>query len=151
MVSLPIHALFDRPMATLSGFSVFLDPQVNSILKKILNQWGSFLSSPDSAYVLSTESHGWFGPTGNRALTPVANEASGSDLPFEKLFKCESSAKNHGYTSWDNFFTRQFRFDEGIRPVAAPDHLEISANACEFTPYNVDYNVKARSKFWVKG
>ena len=151
MVGLPVHALFDRPMATPSGFGVFLDPQVNSMLKKVLNEWGSFLSSPASAYVLSTESHGWFGPTGSKDLNTVANEASGSDLPFEKLFKCDPSAKNHGYSSWDDFFTRQFRFDEGIRPVAAPGHAEIIANACESTPYNVAYNVKARDKFWIKG
>lgn len=151
MVGLPIHALFDRPMATPSGFSVFLDPQVNAMLKKTLNEWGSFLSSPDSAYVLSQETHGWFGPTGIKDLTTVANEASDSDQPFEKLFACDPSAKNHGYTSWDDFFTRQFRFKEGIRPVAAPDHPEIIANACESTPYNVAYDVKARDKFWVKG
>lgn len=151
VVGLPITALFDRPMATPSGFSVFLDPQVNAILKKILNLWGSFLSSPDSAYVLSTGPHGWFGSTGSKDLTNVANEASETDLTFEKLFICDPAAKNHGYKSWDDFFTRQFRFDEGIRPVAAPDHPEIIANACESTPYNIAHNVKARDRFWVKG
>lgn len=151
VVGLPLMALFDRPMATPSGFSVFLDPEVNAMLKKILNLWGSFLSSSDSAYVLSTESHGWFGPTGSKDLTTVANEASETELPFEKLFVCDPTAKHHGFKSWDHFFTREFRFNEGIRPVAAPDHPEIIANACESTPYNVAYNVKARDKFWVKG
>lgn len=151
VVGLPMNALFDRPMSTPSGFGVFLDPKVNAMLKKVLNFWGSFLASPASAYVLGTDAHGWFGPTGSKDLTTVANEASESDLPFEKLFVCDPTAKNHGYNSWDHFFTREFRFDEGVRPVAAPDHPEIIANACESTPYNVAHDVKVRDTFWVKG
>lgn len=152
LVGLPVNALFDYPMATPSGFAVFLDPQVNAMLKKVLNYWGDFLQSPDSAKVLSTESDGWFGPTGSKDLAAVANNATGdSDLSFEQLFACDSSKKNHGYTSWDHFFTREFRFSEGIRPVAAPDRSEIIANACESTPYNVAHNVSARDKFWIKG
>jgi phosphatidylserine decarboxylase len=38
-------------MGTRSGFAVFLDPTVNKHLKRILNAWGEFLSSPASASV----------------------------------------------------------------------------------------------------
>ena len=151
LVGLPLNALFDWPMATPSGFAAFLDTEVNAMLKKILNHWSSFLSSPESASVLSDHSDGWFGTTGAKDLTTVANEAADSDLPFEKLFECGSSKEYHGYTSWDNSFTRKFRFSQGIRPVAAPDHSEIVVNACESTPYNLAYNVKYRDRFWIKG
>ena len=151
LVGLPLNALFDWPMATASGFAAFLDPQVNSMLKKVLNYWGSFLASPESAAVLSDNSDGWFGPTGAKDLTSVANNAAGSDLSFEKLFECDPAKKYHGYTSWDHFFTRVFRFSEGVRPVAAPDRPEIVVNACESTPYNLAYDVKHRDRFWIKG
>lgn len=148
LVGLPIQALLDWPMGTASGFAIFLDPQVNGMLKKLLNVWGEYLQTPDSAKVLDTSSTGWFGKTGIEHLTNVAN--LGENGPsFDKLFVCDPSAKYHGFTSWDNFFTRVFR--EGVRPVAAPEHDEIIANACESTPYNVQYNVRARDKFWVKG
>src|ERR1700733_5449425 len=52
MVGLPINAVLDWPMGTPSGFALFLDPEVNAMLKKILNVWGEFLMSPASAYVL---------------------------------------------------------------------------------------------------
>jgi len=151
MVGLPFNALFDWPMATPSGFAAFLDPEVNKMIKKILNTWGSFLTSPESASVLSDHSDGWFGPTAAKDLTNVANNAAGSTSSFEQLFECDSSQKYHGYTSWDNFFTRKFRFSEGVRPVAALDHDEIIANACESTPYNLAHKVKYRDRFWIKG
>lgn len=123
LVGLPFQALFDWPMATSSGFAVFLDPQVNAILKKILNAWGEYLKSPESAKVLNTDSSGWFGQRGKEDLTTAANVATGTSLSFEEMFICDPSAKHHGFTSWDNFFTRTFR--DGVRPVACPSRDEI--------------------------
>ena len=148
LVGLPINALLDWPMGTSSGFAVFLDPKVNAMFKKVLNAWGEYLSSPPSAEVLGANSSGWFGETAAKDLTSVANVGE-SSYNFEEMFICDPSAKNHGFKSWDSFFTRLFR--EGIRPVAGPENPDIIANACESKPYNVAYNVKARDKFWVKG
>jgi phosphatidylserine decarboxylase len=149
LVGLPFHALFDWPMGTPSGFAVFQDPQFNSILKKILNEWSKFLKSPSSAQVLNDSSSGWFGPTGRNDLTTTANNAKQTSLKFEDMFHCNADAENHGFTSWDDFFTRTFR--EGVRPVASPDRDDIIANSCESLPYKVAYNVHARDKFWLKG
>jgi phosphatidylserine decarboxylase len=55
------------------------------------------------------------------------------------------------YTSWDDFFTRTFRFEDGIRPIASPADDSIIANACESLTYKVAHDVKARDQFWVKG
>lgn len=151
LVGVPLSALFDWPMATPSGFAAFLDPEVNKMIKKILNDWASFLTSPESAVVLSDHSDGWFGPTSVKDLTDVANNAAGSSLSFEQLFECDPSKKHHGFASWDHFFTHKFRFSEGVRPVAAMDHDEIIANACESTRYNLAHNVKLRDRFWIKG
>lgn len=79
----------------------------------------------------------------------VANAPLKTDHAFEDLYICDLKAKHHGYKSWDEFFTRQFR--EGVRPLAGPDDDNVIANACESTPYNVVRNAALRDKFWVKG
>lgn len=149
LVGLPFHALLDWPMSTASGFAVFQDPQVNAMLKKILNVWGGYLTSPSSAEVLDTDPNSWFGETGIKELEEAANAAAQTSHKFEDIFICESSAKHHGFTSWDDFFTRRFR--EGIRPIASPDDDSVVANCCESQPYKTARNVKAHEKFWIKG
>jgi len=93
-------------MGTPGGFAAFLDDRVNTQLKRILNQWAVFLSSPDSRYVLSNDRRsGWFG---RDAMAAMPN--------FVQQFECNPYQPYYGFTSWDNFFTRQFR--DGQRPIA---------------------------------
>ncbi|CAI7596498.1 unnamed protein product [Penicillium glandicola] len=150
LVGLPINAVLDWPMGTPSGYAAFLDPEINAMLKKILNAWGEYLRSPASAGVLNDTSHGWFGHTGRRDLIAAARigPTAATNLQFHDLFECDPSAPNHGFNSWDDFFTR--RFKEGSRPVADPDDGKVLANACESKPYRVARNVHARDKFWIK-
>lgn len=107
LVGVQLNALFDWPMGTGSGYAVFLDPQVNFMLKRVLNVWGEYLKSPDSAYVLNTSSSGWFGPTGKKDLEDVANVGETS-YQLEGMFECDPNVKYHDYTSWVNFFMRVF-------------------------------------------
>ena len=135
---------------TPSGYAAFLDPEINAVLKKILDVWGEFLQSPESAKIsLSNEDKGWFNGTGVKELTHVANQAAGTSEKFEDLFQCDPSKPYHGFKSWDDFFTRLFK--EGARPVASPDDDSVIANACESQPYNYQRDVKLRDKFWIKG
>ena len=147
MVGLPINAVLDWSMGTPGGFAAFLDKDINAILKKILNAWGAFLKSPESAAVLDDSETGWFGETGSKDLTATAN-IDGTKYKFEEMFVCDPSAKFHGFKSWDDFFTRQFR--EGARPVAGPDDPNVIANACESEPYRIERNIGAREQFWLK-
>lgn len=151
LVGLPIYALFDWPMGTSSGFAFFLDPEVNAVLKKILNVWGEYLTSPESAACLDDSSTGWFSDTGRTDLTQVANLNAPKEKqkPFEELFQCDPKAKYHGYTSWDSFFTREFNWEH--RPVASPDDKNVVVNSCEATPYRLAHDVSRRDKFWIKG
>lgn len=148
MVGTPFNAILDWPMGTPSGFAFFLDPDVNKMLKKILNTWAGYLSSPDSAYVLGTDSIGWFSDHGVKDLAETANVGQTSHK-FEELFICDPTQKHFGFKSWDDFFTRHFHEDK--RPVASPDDDAVIANACESKPYNVAKNVSARDRFWIKG
>lgn len=139
LVGFPINAILDWPMGTISGYAAFLNKEVNAHIRQVLNAWGQFLASRDSAYVLNTDKHrGWFG------------EDAMEDMPdFVENFQCDPSLEHYGFTSWDNFFTREFRV--GRRPVAFPDDDSVIVNACESAPYMLARNVKKVDKFWMKG
>lgn len=138
MVGCPINAILDWSMGTTAGFAAFLDPKVNRQLKKILNTWGSFLASEDSRYVLNRDPEkGWFGKDAMEIMPG-----------FEEEFKCDPGLPYHGFQSWDDFFTREFR--EGRRPVASPGDDNIIINACEAAPYRIAHHVKRRDRFWIK-
>lgn len=149
MVGVPMCAILDYPMSTASGHAAFLDPDVNKMLKKVLNEWGKFLLTPESAGVLHEGKTGWFGPVGKPDMMSVANAPYKTEHKFEDFFVCEVDKKHFGYTSWDNFFTRQFR--EEVRPIASPDDDNVIANACESKTYAVQRDCHLRDKFWIKG
>ena len=139
LVGFPINAILDWPMGTQAGASAFLNPKVNCQLKKILNEWAVFLDSPDSRYVLGDDPRsGWFGQDAKEAMPN-----------FVQDFKCNPELPQHGFTSWDNFFTREYR--EGKRPVASPKNDAVITNACESAPYRIARNVQKRNEFWIKG
>lgn len=150
LVGLPINAVLDWPMGTPSGYAAFLDPEINAMLKKVLNAWGDFLRSPASANVLNSTSQGWFSETGHCDLTAVAKigPTAAENLEFHQMFQCDPSAPNHGFRSWDDFFTRLWH--DGMRPVADREDGRVIANACESKPYRIARNVHGRDKFWIK-
>ena len=138
LVGCPINTIFDWSMGTAAGFAAFLNERVNARLKEVLNAWGRFLSSSDSTYVLNQHPHkGWFGADAQTAMPDFAKE-----------FKCDPGEPHHGYKSWDDFFTREFR--PGVRPVARPDDDSIIVNACESAPYRIARHVKHHDRFWIK-
>lgn len=149
MVGVPMCAIFDYPMATPSGHAAFLDPEVNKMLKKVLNEWGKYLLTPESAEVLGDHNTGWFGQTGIYDLMAVANAPYQTSHKFEDMYVCDPSKPKYGFTSWDDFFTRHVH--DSARPVASPDDDNVIANACESRPYAIQRDVKFRDKFWIKG
>ena len=150
LVGVPVYAIFNWPMGTSSGSMFFLDPDVNAMLKKVLDAWGVFLHSEASAkQVLTEDAHGWLCASSKAALAAAANDAAGTAHTFEELFECDSAQPQYGFASWDAFFTRTFR--AGVRPVAAPGDDAVIANACESRTYNIARGVALRDMFWVKG
>jgi phosphatidylserine decarboxylase len=138
LVGFPINAILDWPMGTEGGFAAFLNNRVNARFRAMLDEWARFLGSTDSTYVLSDDPEkGWFGRDAMKAMPD-----------FDQTFVCDPKAPHHGFISWDDFFTRQFR--PGLRPVAAPNDDSVIVNACEAAPYRIAQGVKARDRFWVK-
>jgi len=138
LVGFPINAIFDWSMGTTSGFAAFLNKRVNHQIKTVLNEWARFLASADSTYVLSTNpTKGWFGRDAMKAMPD-----------FDQEFECDPAKPHHGFTSWDDFFTREFR--PGQRPIASPDDDAVIVNACESAPYKLAHQVKQHERFWIK-
>ncbi|PHH58488.1 hypothetical protein CDD81_5654 [Ophiocordyceps australis] len=149
VVGVPLNALFDYAMGTPSGHAAFLDPEVNKMIKKVLNAWGEYLKTPESAHVLDKHALGWFGEAALRDLVEVGNAPLGTSFTFEELYECDPTAKHYGFNSWDDFFTRKIR--DKARPVASPNNDSVIVNACESKPYNVAHNIKLRDCFYAKG
>jgi phosphatidylserine decarboxylase len=138
LVGFPINAILDWPMGTSGGFAAFLNDKVNAQLKKILNAWATFLGSPDSCYVLDDDPEsGWFGRDAMAAMPDFVEE-----------FVCDPGQPHHGFTSWDDFFTRQFR--DGLRPIASPGDSAVIVNACESAPFRIARDVSLYDRFWIK-
>jgi phosphatidylserine decarboxylase len=138
LVGCPVNAILDWAMGTEAGFAAFLNDRVNGQFKKLLNEWAVFLKSASSAAVLNETSSGWLGPGALAKMPRFAGE-----------FVCDPAKPHYGFTSWDDFFTRQFR--AGVRPVASPADPDVIVNACESAPYRVSRNVSRHDRFWIKG
>ncbi len=171
LIGFPINALLDWPMATASGYDVFANSMVNQQFKKIFAHWSKFLLTKESAKVLARDYHGrgksdqpkvigWLHPDARREMVKVACCQNPNlklttpcqELPFEHFFECDRNDPPYwGYTSWDHFFARKFRFKKGIRPVECADDENVIANACEAAPLQVVHNVRETDTFWVKG
>ena len=131
----PINVILNRSMGTTNGYAAFLNEKANAHWKKVLDQWGEFLKSERSRYVLVDKPWGWFGEGASAAMPNFAEE-----------FVCDSSAPYYGFKSWDDFFIRRFR--RGVRPIAKGQN--VIANACESLPYDLQYNVQLTDEFWIK-
>ncbi len=150
LVGFPINAILDWSMGTESGYAAFLNDKVNAMLKKVLNEWGTFLKSKDSLYVVSDDPKtGWLGNDAMLGMFPNKNnDPQKAKEDFITTFICDPKEKHWGFTSWDNFFTRIFH--DSQRPVASPDDDSVIVNACESAPYKIATNVQYRDKFWIK-
>lgn len=161
-------------MNTYSGNAFFLRKDVNEQWAKILGNWSRYLASPASASVVTDAADGWLGPNAISELTVKGNNGV-SDYTFEQLYKCEPSAQHYGYTSWDDFFIRDFR--EGTRPITSqtlsdyvakaatdpgssiglpptiPENAPLIYNACESCPVFLrrGKDVNEHAEFWLKG
>ena len=138
-VGFPINYELREVMCTESGRVAFLNEKINAQLKKILDEWSSFLDSTDSVAVLNDHpSEGWLGA------------AAMANMPaFVDDFECEPSRPHYGYLSWGDFFTRKLR--AGARPIADPEDDKVVISPCEASPYRIASGVKSSDRFWVKG
>jgi len=136
-------------MATDAGMTAFHRSDVNDCLRDVLNAYGLYLQSAGSTKALSDAEGGWFTDTGLKALCQEADPSSEHPRKFEELFGCDVSQPHYGFTSWDDFFVRQFR--PGVRPTAHPDDDTVIVSVCESRPLTLAHGAKLHDDFWLKG
>ncbi|WP_285243189.1 phosphatidylserine decarboxylase family protein [Pseudarthrobacter sp. fls2-241-R2A-127] len=135
MVTTPLTAILDWTMGTEAGFAAHRDPRIVAMFRKVLDAWCTFLTSPESLYVLNDSPSGW--------MSEKAQQAVGiSD------YEHDPHAEHWGFTSWNDFFSR--RLTSTSRPVADADDDKVIVSACESTPYKISSDVQRQSRFWVK-
>ena len=135
-VMTPLNAVLEWPMCMPSGYAVFRDAALNAQLRRVLDYWAGFLSGPHSRTHLTADApDGWF------------CEAARKKIGMSE-FLYDPGQPFWGFSSWNAFFTRQFR--PGARPVAAPDDNKIIVSACEASPYDIREDVKLHDRFWIK-
>ncbi|KAF9889866.1 hypothetical protein FE257_006956 [Aspergillus nanangensis] len=120
---------------------------VNVIIKKLLDTWGAFLQSPESATKLNSDPDGWFNDVALTNLTTAGNIGDTS-YTFNELYICNSAAPHYGFQSWDAFFTRRFR--DHTRPIASPDDDSIITSPCEAAPAHTQTDLNPQDTFWIK-
>ena len=76
---------------------------------------------------------------------------NGQTFKFQDLFKCDPKQENWGFKSWDDFFVRQFKDIDLIRPIACKDDKSCIVSACDSRPFALQRNVKRYDSFWLKG
>lgn len=154
LVGLPFQAILDWPMGTPSGHAFFLSQDVNGKFKVILDTWrDGVLKTSKSQHVITTGDGGWLCKEALTAFEKDANLNSQQWHSFQDLFRCDPKEDpvHWGYKSWDDFFVRQFKDIDKLRPIAYPNKPEWVVNACESRPILVKSNVKEYDRFWLKG
>ncbi|KAJ6439038.1 phosphatidylserine decarboxylase [Purpureocillium lavendulum] len=153
-LGMPFLAVLTWPMGTPSGHAFFLRDDVNCRLKIILDAWRErVLKTTKSQYVITVDNGGWLCKEALAAIERDANPDDQRRLKFQDLFICDPQGDpvHWGFKSWDEFFTRQFRDIDRLRPVAHPDKPEWVVNVCESRPYAIKSRVKEFDTFWIKG
>ena len=86
-------------------------------------------------------------------MTAIENDTNvnGQTLKFQDLFKCDDEQDNWGFKSWDDFFVRQFKDIDSIRPTECKDDETCIVSACDSKPFALQQNVNYYDSFWLKG
>jgi phosphatidylserine decarboxylase len=143
-VGVPIYSLLGALGNTRAGHDLFRKPAFNAAVKKLLDSWGKYLTTPASTKTLTDNEDGWFS---SDSLAVLEGNGRGN---FNLTYKCPNPHDvNRGFTSWDAFFTREVL--PSARPVASPEDENVLRSPCESTVYRICSNVKLHDQFWLKG
>jgi len=136
LVGTPFSALLIWTMGTPAGFAAYRDEKINAMFKKLLVVWAQFLDSEASTEVINPSATGWQCP---HAVAQLHMDD----------YQHTPGAPHWGFTSWNQFFTRQLK--PGKRPIQCPDDPSAIASACDSRVYRIARNVQRQAKFWLKG
>ena len=134
----PFSAILIWTMGTPAGFAAYRNEKINFMFKRLLWAWCDFLSSRESLYVLNKSPQGWM------------CEQAQKDLVMED-YRYEPNAEHWGFTSWNDFFTRNLRdTPPEPRPIDDPGNNKVIVSACDSTVYKIRHNLNLETEFWIK-
>ncbi|RAK72176.1 phosphatidylserine decarboxylase family protein [Aspergillus fijiensis CBS 313.89] len=152
VIACPMNEVLIWFMNTRTGSHILARKDINVHFYAILQRWGQYLASAESAEAIHNGKGGWVSSGALTELLDVVVHAHNTTFraaSFADAFICDPSLPNYGFRSWDDFFTRRFR--PGMRPVAGPEDDRIIANPCESQPFALVKNVPASAHFSLKG
>lgn len=136
LVGLPFSGFTVGIDPTLSGSQLLGLPQFNEKMGAVLNQWHQFLGTPASAGGFATEGQQWLSPKAKESYQFDLWQKDSQTLPY--------------WSSWNSFFTRNFKNPELSRPVADPDSNQTVICPNDGSLFRWDWNVAADNTFWFK-
>ncbi|MBF7995549.1 phophatidylserine decarboxylase associated domain-containing protein [Rahnella laticis] len=136
LVGLPFSAFTVGIDPTLAGSALFGLPQFNDKMRAVLNQWHQYLGTLDSATGFSVENQQWLSPDAKKMYQFDLWKKDSEKLPY--------------WSSWNSFFTRQFKDPATVRPVADPNSNQTVICPNDGSLFRWDWNVAEDDTFWFK-
>jgi phosphatidylserine decarboxylase len=136
LVGLPFSAIVVGIDPTLSGMTLFRLPMFNQKMGAVLNVWHEFLASEASDTVFSVEGEQWLSQKAKQQYQFEVWKKDSETLPY--------------WTSWNSFFTRQFKDKDASRPISQPNSNQIVVSANDGSLFRWDDNIAAKDVFWFK-
>lgn len=135
LVGFPINSLLNWTMGVPAGFHAYRNDSLNAVFRKILDEYGRYLSSPASLSVFNESPDGW------------KSKAARQKLHMEQ-YQYDPDDRYWGFKSWNDFFTR--RLKPGMRPIAEPDNDKLIVSAADSSVFKIQHDVKRSDWFWIK-
>ena len=136
LVGLPFSALVVGIDPTPSGVTLFSLPGFNKCMSKILNYWNNFLSTFPSSVGFSVEGQQWLSDVAKKQYKFEDWKKDSETLPY--------------WTSWNNFFTRQFKDAATARPIADPTSNRTVICPNDGSLYRWRPDIQRNDVFWFK-
>ena len=136
LVGLPFSGFTVGIDPTLPGSQLLGLPEFNQKMGAVLNKWHQYLGGPDSAGGFEVEGKQWLSIKAKKSYQFDLWKKDSETLPY--------------WSSWNSFFTRQFKDAASARPIAAPDNNQIVNCPNDGSLFRWDWQVNANDTFWFK-
>lgn len=136
LVGLPFSCFTVGIDPTLQGSQLLGLPEFNRLMGAILNKWHLFLGTRPSAQGFAVEGKQWLSPEAKETYKFDLWQKDSETLPY--------------WSSWNSFFTRQFKDPAKERPIASPETNKVLNCANDGSLFRWDWQVKADNTYWFK-
>lgn len=136
LVGLPFSAFVVGIDPTMSGSEMFRTPIFNEAMSVILKEWNAFLATAASNVGFRVEGEQWLSDTAKAQYHFEDWQKDSEELPY--------------WSSWNSFFTRQFKNKAISRPIADPDSNQTVNCPNDGSLFRWRANIARKDAFWFK-